>query len=219
MMLNGGLPGTLCLHRAPSLQYLMLTHPVCLPCPLPLQAHPFDTEEGRAALTSPFAAGAFQAGQNSGSCSDDASAPAAGPAAQERSRRGPHDSAGTTHSSSAVSGASSHRSFLAARCARIETKSIHLGHPLADAGIAAGGVGGAEAAAPAPAPPPPEGELALEMQPVPAGASSPGARGRRLPGLSAREVEQRHLVGAMLSEAGVPRRVSDETVRLCACPA
>jgi hypothetical protein len=193
--------------------------PACLCCSLPLQAHPFDTEEGRAALTSPFAAGAFQVGQNSGSRSSAAAAAAAGPAAaQERGRRGPHDSAGTTHSSSAVSGTSSHRSFLAAHCARIETKSIHLGQHQGAAAAAEAAGGEPAAAAAAAHAPPPEGALALEMQPMAAPAAAAASPAPpRLPGLSANEAEQRDLVGAMLSESQAPRRASDETVSQPAC--
>ena len=182
--------------------------PACLHRPLSLQAHPFDTEEGRAALTSPFAAGAFQAGQSIGSRSYNAAA-AAGPS-QERGRRGPHDSAGTTHRSSAASGTSSYRSSLAARCARIETKSIHLGQQQEAAG-AAGAAGGEAAAAHVP---PPECALALEMQPMAAAGAASAGLPHLAAGLSANEVEQRDLVGAMLSESQAPRRASDETASL-----
>ena len=104
------------------------------------QAHPFDTEEGRAALTSPFAAGAFQSGgqQSSASSSQQPREPPgrARSAGDERRRqrrgaaRRPYDSAGEQRSSlqhssksSQLSGTSM-RSFIAAKCARIETKSL-----------------------------------------------------------------------------------------------
>ncbi len=156
-------------------------------CPSLLQLHPFDTEEGRAVLTSPFAAGAFQTAidvpDSSGSeqptaAAAVAAAAALGAAASRGSRESRpskfHDSAGTASGSSYS--AASHRSWMA-KCARIETKSLPPGglpeSALAPAGVPAGaaaaGQVGAEAA----------GRASLEMQPMqsmvrpsPAGQSS-----------------------------------------------
>lgn len=110
--------------------------------------HPFDTLEGQAALTSPFAAGAFAtAGGRSDSSSGAALGPggtagAAGAAGRGRRgsrERGPHDSADTRSSRSTLS-RSSLQSYMA-KCARIETKSMQPGQlplpPAASADLAA----------------------------------------------------------------------------------
>ncbi|KAL4437441.1 hypothetical protein ABPG75_004580 [Micractinium tetrahymenae] len=96
----------------------------------PEAPHPFDTLEGQAALTSPFAASAFHTagGRSDGSSGTAvAGASAAGaPGRSARSRdRGPHDSVDTRSSRSNQSGGSL-QGYLA-KCARIETKSMQLG--------------------------------------------------------------------------------------------
>lgn len=100
----------------------------CLdPC-CPQAPHPFDTLEGQAALTSPFAAGAFHsAGGRSDSSSCAAAAGPGGAAAGRRGGRdcGPHDSVDTRSSRSTLS-RSSLQGYLA-KCARIETKSMQPG--------------------------------------------------------------------------------------------
>jgi hypothetical protein len=155
---------------------------------LPVQAHPFDTEEGRAALTSPFAAGAFQNAppQHSGAAASHSDASSSQQAVRQGSRsparqRGPHDSVGTQ--SSSVS-AGSYRSYLAAKCARIETRSLPA--PLGSSAESSD-----EAAHTAPAHSAVEPGLAervagaaIEKQPVPL--------------LSCSEAEERDFVGSML---------------------
>ena len=188
---------------------------------LALQLHPFDTEEGRAALTSPFAAGAFQTAIDvqDGSSADQQAAAAAvaaaaalGAAASRGSRESRpskyHDSAGTASGSSLSGG--SHRSWMA-KCARIETKSLpHSGLPesaLAPAGVPAGVAAGRRG-----------GRSSLEMQPM--GRPSPAVQSSRASGPStaaaaeaaALAAEEEDVVAAMLAGEG-GRPFSSEGVR------
>lgn len=129
------------------------TLPLCLRSAL-LQAHPFDTEAGQAAFTSPFAAGALMAGGRSDADAVGVAGPAGqgpSPAAsaedpqhrQSSRQHGPHDSAGTRSNSSTLS-RSSVRSYLVAKCARIETKSMHDLRRAASADLSPAAAGGAE---------------------------------------------------------------------------
>lgn len=163
-----------------------------------VQAHPFDTEEGRAALTSPFAVGAFQTlPPQFGAAAGHFHAPSSQPAVRQGSRspsrqRGPRDSVGTQSSSLS---AGSYRSYLAAKCTRIETRSLPV--PLGSntdstdrLDFTAPPRGAAEPAGP----PEQAAEASIELQPVPL--------------LSRSEAEERDFVGSML----LGTRVSSEQV-------
>lgn len=176
------------------------TSPAPLLCQAP-QAHPFDTVAGQAALTSPFAAGAFQKAVE---VEEPAAAQVTGRRGSRERRVDTHDSA-RTHSSSTLSGRSSLRGCLAERCARIATKS----------GSLPSGVGAL--------PPPPDEErqassgagsgrpAAVELQPVAVPPRSrPGSTSSSA--LSPRAAQERDLVGALLGEAGAERRISESSV-------